>query len=196
MRSYVNWLIGLLAVILLPAATSSLLEAAQPKHTAIPFNGIPRDIDYIKNAEWTQVILQGNMPGDELVAYTKNDRIEQILVVALTLKSESVVNAEEDGNNPKRLTSVMLQAKNPAQEEGRVYSLSFDERDKKYRAVVYTQGQMVNVWTDSGRMQSILETAMRDSLAVMEFTYDSASKEITRGKLNINLQNRNLPKGK
>ena len=145
------------------------------------FTGVPRDIDFIKNADWTQVILQG---ADELVAQTKNDRIESILLVALSMKSKVTVGYVD--GNPKKLTSVALSL-NGRDEEGYVRALSFDE-EKKCGATVFYKGQKVNVWTQSAQMQSILETAVRQSIPIQEFTYDPKTKEITRGKVNVELR--------
>jgi hypothetical protein len=148
------------------------------------FTGVPRDIDFIKNAGWTQVILQGAPPMDELVTQTTNDRIQSILLVALSLKSP--VTVEYVKNSPNKLTSVTLPVM-VTEEQGYVMTLSLDEKDNYCRAIVFDKGKKVNVFTKSAQMQSILETAVRQSIPVQEFAYDS-TMEITRGKVNVELQ--------
>jgi hypothetical protein len=145
------------------------------------FTGVPRDVDFIKNSGWTQVILQGS---DELVAQTKNECIEGIVLVAFSMKSEITVGYVE--GNPKMLTSVTLSLKGEDEEE-HVRALSFDDKEKKCWATVFKKGEKVNVWTRSAQMQNILETAVRQSIPVKEFTYDQKTKEITRGKVNVEL---------
>jgi hypothetical protein len=149
---------------------------------ASPFKGIPRDIDFIKNAGWTQVIVQGPMP-DPLISQTKNDRIESVLLVALMLKCDAVVNFVADNPNPQKLTSAAITLKVKS-EQGMVVALSFDEKDETCRATIIDQNKMVDVWTKSARMQSILETAVRQTIPILELTYDD-KKEITRGKVNV-----------
>jgi len=149
------------------------------------FTGVPRDIDFIKNSDWTQVILQGSPPMDELVAQTKNDRIESILLVALSLKSPVTVGYVE--GNPKMLTSVSLPV-NGKEEDGYISALSFDDKENYCRATVFNKGKKVNAWTKSAQMQSILETAVRQSIPIQEFSYDPKTKEITRGKVNVELK--------
>lgn len=149
------------------------------------FKGVPRDIDYIKNAGWTQIILQGSRPGDELVATSTNDLIVRILLVALMQKHETMVAYAD--NNPKKLTAVSLMSTNRPY-PGQVQLIAFSERDNTYRAKVIDQNQEVDVWTKSAQMQGVLETAMRESIPVMEFSYDPVSKEIARGKVNVSIQ--------
>ena len=108
------------AVLSICAPYDSTAHVNQP--AAGEFTGVPRDIDFIKNAGWTQVILQGK--SGELVAQTKNDRIESILLVALSMKSEVIVGYVE--GNPKMLTSVSLSL-NGKDEDGYVRALSFDD---------------------------------------------------------------------
>ena len=54
------------------------------------FIGEPRDVDFIKNVGWAQVIVQSPMP-DPLISATKNERIQRILLVALMRKSDVIV---------------------------------------------------------------------------------------------------------
>lgn len=150
------------------------------------FTGVPRDIDFIKNLGWTQVILQGAPPTDALTAQTTNDRIQSILLVALSLKSQVTVEYVKNNDNPKKLTSVTLPVM-VKEEQGYVWTLSVDEKDNYCRAIVFDNGKKVSVWTKSAQMQSILETAVRQSIPVQEFAYDS-TMEITRGKVNVELQ--------
>lgn len=156
------------------------------KHQSGNFKGIPRDIDYIKNTGWTQIILQGSRSGDELVATTKNDHIVRILLVALMQKHEAMITYDDE-TNPKKLTAVSLMSTNRPS-PGQVQMLAINEQDNVYRAKVIDQNQEVDVWTKSAQMQAVLETAMRESIPVMEFSYDSVSKEITRGKVNVSIQ--------
>jgi len=100
------------------------------------------------------------------------------------MKSEVTVGYVE--GNPKMLTSITLSLKGE-DEEGHVRALSFDDKENYCRATVFKKGEKVNVWTRSAQMQSILETAVRQSIPVQEFTYDPKTKEITRGKVNVEL---------
>ena len=151
------------------------------------FNGVPRNIDFIKNSGWTQVILQGKTSTDELVAQTKKDRIQSLLLTALSLKSEVAVEYVEDKPGPSRLTSVSLNVK-AKDAPGNVLALSIDEKDNYCRADIVDQSKKVKVWTMNARMQSILETAVRQSIPVQEFAFDAATMEITRGKVNVELR--------
>lgn len=167
------------AMLALSVPSDSVAQGKQPDGK---FSGVPRDIDFIKNLGLTQVILQGE---EELVAQTKNDRIQSILLVALSLKNVATVEYVQD--NPKTLKSVSLLVKAKA-EQGYVSALSVDEKDKYCRAVVYDQSKKVNVWTASVQMQCILETAVRQSIPILEFTYDPGTMEITRGKVNVEIK--------
>jgi hypothetical protein len=151
------------------------------------FNGVPRDVDFIKNLGWSQVIVQGKEPMSELIAQTKNDRIQSILLAALSLKSEVVVEYVEDKPNPKMVTSVNLPVK-AKEQQGHVFAMSFNEKDNYCRATVFDQSKKVNVWTKSAQMQGILETAVRQSIPVQEFAFDAKTLEITRGKVNVELR--------
>jgi hypothetical protein len=42
-------------------------------------------------------------------------------------------------------------------------------------------------WTKNAQMQAILETAARQSIPIQEFAFDAQTKEITRGKVNVNV---------
>jgi hypothetical protein len=182
----VNFLIIALVGAAVPAIDAPTVSAArdnQPPNGR--FMGVPRDIDFIKNLGWTQVILQGPVPTDSLVAQTQNDQIESILLVALSLKSEVAVSYVE--GNPKKLTSVSLAIK-AKEEQGYVFSLSVDQKDNYYRAVIFDHSKKVDVWTKSAQMQNILETAVRQSIPVQEFTFDATTMEITRGKVNVELR--------
>jgi hypothetical protein len=167
----------------------SLQTAAQDKQ-ATPgekFLGVPRDIDFLKSQDLSQIIIQGKAPKDDLIAQTKNDGIQSVLLVALSLKSEVVVNFVEDKPNPKKLTSVSLSV-NAKEEQGQLFNLSFDEKDSYCRATVFSASKKVKVWTKSPRMQGILETAARQSIPVQEFSFDEKTFEITRGKVNVEVR--------
>jgi len=69
------------------------------------FTGVPRDVDFIKNSGWTQVILQGS---DELVAQTKNECIEGIVLVAFSMKS-GTFRWKLDVSSPKSQVSSLRQ---------------------------------------------------------------------------------------
>jgi hypothetical protein len=43
----------------------------------------------------------------------------------------------------------------------------------------------VDVWTTSEHLQGILETAARDGIPVQNFEFDTATMELTRGKVNV-----------
>jgi hypothetical protein len=163
-----------------------LIATQQESKAQEKFSGVPRDIDFIKNAGWSQVILQGKGPTDSLIAQTKNERIVRVLLVALSLKAEATVQHVDDGTNPKKLTVVTLIPKIKA-EEGHVLAISFAEIDGYYRATIIKNAKEEKVWTKSAQMQSILEGAVRQALPVQEFAFDAETREITRGKLNIEL---------
>src|SRR5437667_9070451 len=108
MSRYAKFVILTLVVIggLMTAGVSSE-SAAQGKQPPPggKFQGVPRDIDFLKNQGWSQVIIQGKPPMDDLISQTKNDGIQSVLLVALSMKSEVVVEFLEDKPNPKKLTS-------------------------------------------------------------------------------------------
>lgn len=188
MNRFVKFFLFALVVTAAVVTRSPLSEtAAQDKQPPGKFSGVPRDIDFIKNLGWTQVILQGKPPMDQLISQTKNDRIQSVLSVALGLKSEVVVDYVEDKPNPKKLTSARLSVK-AKEEQGHVFVLSFDEKDNSCRATVYDQMKKVDVWTKSAQMQNILETAVRQSIPVQEFAFDATTMEITRGKVNVEVR--------
>jgi hypothetical protein len=145
------------------------------------FTGVPRDIDYLRDVGWTQVIIQHGE--NQLISQTKNERIQSILTVALVKKLEVTVQTVLAKDQPKALVSVAMKV-NARDEDGHVFAISFDEKTKRCSATVYYMTKKVDVWTDSPRMQNILETAVRQSIAVGYFSFDEKTKEITRGKLN------------
>jgi hypothetical protein len=149
------------------------------------FEGVPRDIDFIKNTGWTQVIVQ-RPASDPLISATKNERIQRILLVALMRKRNVIVEYVEDKPNPRKLISATLPV-NAEDQQGQVFALSFAEKDNYYRATIFDQNDNVSVWTQNPQMQSILETAVRESIPVQEFSFDAKTMEITRGKVNVEL---------
>ena len=167
-----------------PLATGPRVIAADQPISQ--FTGVPRDIDYLKNQGWTQVILQGKDPNSELVSMTKNDRIQSILLVAFSLKSEVTVDYFQSKPIPT-LKAVKLSVK-ALPEKGRVSELKLDEKDNYCRATIYHDMKFVGVWTRDARMQSILETALRQSIPVQELMFDEKTNEITRGKVNEDLR--------
>jgi hypothetical protein len=148
------------------------------------FTGVPRDVDFIKNAGWTQVIVTSR--ADDLISQTTNDRIVSVLLVALSLKREVVVDYVDDKNNPRKLTSVSLTV-SPKKEMGQVLALSFDEKDSNCRATIFDGAKNVDVWTKSPVMQGILETAVRQSIPIQELMIGE-KMEITRGKVNVEIR--------
>lgn len=183
MKRSVKLLILVSAAVLAIIARSDSVAQDKPSSEG-KFTGVPRDIDYIKNAGWTQIIVQGNVPTESLVAETKNDRIESVLLVALSLRIEVTVAYVE--GTPKTLASVKLPLV-PRDEQGYVSSLSVSEKDSYCRAVIFDQSKKVTVWTKSVQMQRVLETAAQQSIPVQELSYDSGTMEITRGKVNVEL---------
>jgi hypothetical protein len=172
---------GLSLALLLAAASSD--ARAQEK-----FSGVPRDIDHIKNLAWSQVILQGKDSTD-LIAQTSNERIVRVLLVAHSLKVEATVTHVEDASNPRKLTSASVPLPPPSNpEKGHVLAFSFNEADGYYRAEIVTELKKGDVfWTKNAQMQAILETAARQSIPIQEFAFDAQTKEITRGKVNVNV---------
>jgi hypothetical protein len=167
-----------ISVVAVAAAT-----AADPPR--MKFRGVPRDIDFIKASGWTQVVVQGPMPTDSLVARVKNERIERILLAALAKKY--AVEVDYTGKDPEfDVVAVTLRIPGGGSDKGQVIGLYADDKDAYKATVVY--GKNVDVWTKEPRMQSILEMAVALGLPVQEFTYDEKTMEITRGKLNIELK--------
>src|SRR5262245_717476 len=168
-------------------APLELVAQGRPPVSGGKFQGVPRDIDFLKNQGWSQVIIQGKNPMDELIAETKNDGIQSVLLVALSLKGDVAVQFVEDQPNPKKLTSVSLSITAKG-EQGQVLALSFDEKENYCRATVFHKGKKVDAWTKSPRMQGILETAARQSIPVQEFDLNEKTLEITRGKVNVEVR--------
>jgi hypothetical protein len=162
---------------------SSLVKS--DKFIGVPFSGVPRDIDFIKNLGWTQVVVQSTGK-DSLVSTTTNEQMQRILLVALMRKSDVIVEYVEDEPNQKKLISATLSV-NAEDQPGQVFALSFAEKDNYYRATIFDQNDRVSVWTQTPQMQSILETAVRESIPVQEFSFDRDTMEITRGKVNVEL---------
>jgi hypothetical protein len=145
--------------------------------------GIPRDIDFVKLVGSTQVVLQAS-PTEDLISFTRNDALLRILLLALALRKPAAVEYVEGAR--KVLTSAAL-ALNTSQDDGQVQLLAFDEKDNYCRARIMNQGQPVDVWTDSGQVQAILETGAREGIPVgIEFAEDT--KQITRAKVNVEQQ--------
>lgn len=145
---------------------------------------MPRDIDYIKNLDGSQVILYGGDPPTDLISRTSSDGILAVLLVALQLKEEVTIQYDPGESKSVWLKSVAL-AVMAKDEQGYVSTLSFDEKDEQLRATVFDQSKKVQVWTSHPQMQDILTTAVCASIPVHELAYDPKTYELTRGKLNI-----------
>jgi hypothetical protein len=172
----------------LAAAAAPEAAAEERASSGAIFRGTPRDIDFIKNLDWTQVILQRPAGSEQLIAHTKNDRIQSILLVALSMKNEVTVEYDDGESGVKRVISVRLTARAKS-EPGHVVILGFQEEEGLCRAAIIGEESMkIDVWTKSAQMQSILETAVRQSIPVQELAFDAETKEITRGKVNVDLQ--------
>jgi hypothetical protein len=141
--------------------------------------GRPRDIDFIKDL-WTQVVVQGG-PTDDLVAKTANDGITRVVLVALTLKRDAAVEYVDE--EPPRLTAATLEL-DPSDEEGRVWAISFREKDGYFRVATVQDGHPVEVWSTSEQVQSIVTTAVLGSIP-LDVDFDPKSLEITRAKVNV-----------
>jgi hypothetical protein len=155
-------------------------------HTHTPpqsYAGVPRDIDFGKGVGWSQVVLHGG-PADELISQATNHRITRIALLALTLRRNAHVEYLDDAAGPPKLVSAAV-ALDPKPEQGQVVMVSFDDRDSYCRATVIYEDKEVDVWTTSEHLQGILETAARDGIPVQNFEFDTATMELTRGKVNV-----------
>jgi hypothetical protein len=152
---------------------------AQP----LMYAGVPRDIDFVKLLGWSQVVLHRG-PTDELISRATSDGIVRIALLALTLRRAASVEYIDDGAGPPKLVSAAV-ALDPKPEHGQVLMLSFDERDNYYRATIIYEDNKVVVWTTSRHLQGVVETAARDGILVQNFDFDTETKEMTRGKVNV-----------
>lgn len=159
--------------------------SGQTQAPPLMYDGIPRDIDFVKLLGWSQVVLHRGQ-GDELIAQTANDGIMRIALLALSLRRVARVEYFDDGAGYKRLVSAAV-ALDPKPEHGQVVMLSHSEGDNYCRATIVYEGNKVDVWTGSGHLQAILETAARDGIPVQNFMFDMKAMEMTRGKVNVEL---------
>jgi hypothetical protein len=159
--------------------------SGQTKSPLLMYAGVPRDIDFVKIVGSSQVVLHRG-PADELIAQTANDGIVRIALLALTLRRVASVEYFDDEAGHQRLASAAV-ALDPKPEHGKVLMLSFNERDNYCRATAIYEDNRVDVWTASGHLQGILETAARDGIPVQNFDFDMQTKEMTRGKVNVDL---------
>jgi hypothetical protein len=157
---------------------------AQPPQT---FRGRPYDVDFIENADWVQVIIKG--PGSStLVAYTKNVRVETIVLSSVALREEIEVKYVE-GNVRKLVDAKLADGPPlPAPQPGtgdRVVWIEFDETQPECRTRIYkASGQNVDLTVPDQRAQAILESAMQMKIPVQELSYDPNTKRLTRVKVN------------
>lgn len=166
---------------------TSRIAGGQPPPPPLPeFIGVPRDIDFVKLAGWTQVVLHAG-PADELISQARSDGIVRIVLLALMLGRPAAVQYIDPESGPKRLVSAALEL-SPNGELPQVHMLSFDERDNYCRATIITeQINTVVVWTKNPQLQGILETAARQAIPVQNFEFDPDTMEITRAKVNVGL---------
>jgi hypothetical protein len=160
------------------------VAAGKPILPTRVFEGIPRDIDFVRLNGWTQVVLQAS-PTEDLISKSGSDGIVRILLLALALRKPAAVEYVE--GTPNALTAATL-ALNASHDDGQVQLLSFDEKDNYCRATIMYQGQPVNVWTDNSQVQAVLETAAREAIPVGEFDFAEDTMQITRAKVNVELQ--------
>ncbi len=153
---------------------------------AVKFTGRPRDIDFIANNNWVQVILE-DATATDLISETPNPQLASLLEVAFSLKIVAAVDYKDGATPtaPKRLTCAQLDLKRPHQ-KGEVLSLSFDESDDTcFATIVDDTGTAVDVNTKDARAQDILETAARLKIPTMDLSYDPATHKINRVKVNL-----------
>jgi hypothetical protein len=157
--------------------------SGQTKTPPLRYAGIPRDIDFVKLLGWSQVVLHRG-PTDELISQATNYGIVRMALLALTLRRAADVEYVDDEAGQHKLVSAAV-ALNPKPEQGQVLTLSFSERDNYCRATIVYEDEKVDVWTASGHLQGILETAARDGIPVYNFDFDRETMEMTRGKVNV-----------
>jgi hypothetical protein len=175
------------AVISVTAFSEGFAQVNGATHQCVPkFTGRPRDIDFIANAKWVQVVLDKD-PQTELVSRTANPHILSIIDTAFSLKANVSVDYRDDPPHTiKRLTCVVLDLKGPIPPKtGSVLSLAYDEADKACYASIQEKTMAVDVKTQDVTAQGILETAVRTKLPVQELMYDAMTKLITRVKVNM-----------
>lgn len=166
--------------------TSRIAGGQPPPPPPLEFIGVPRDIDFVKLAGWTQVVLHAG-PADELISQARSDGIVRIVLLALMLRRPAAVQYVDAKSGPQRLVSAALEL-HPNGELLRVQMLSFDERDNYCRATIVTEkNNTVAVWTKNRQVQGILETAAREAIPVQNFDFDPETMEITRAKVNVEL---------
>jgi hypothetical protein len=159
-----------------------MLDMSTSTQTHLPplvYVGRPRDIDFIKD-HWTQVVIQGG-PADDLISKTENGGITRILLVALQLKRDAAVEYVDD--EPPTLTAATLEL-DKTDEEGRVWAVSFRENDGYFRVSIIQDGMPVEMWSTSEQVQSIVTAAVLGSIP-LGVDFDPESKEITRAKVNV-----------
>jgi len=137
--NYFNILKSSSTLVLALALATRTPSSADENVPSGKFAGVPRDIDYIKNLAWVQVIVQrqGAGPGPiDLVYYTKNEAIERILLMALSKNKLVNVDYIDANDNPKRIAAVSLSV-DAKEEQGQVFSLFCSDKESKYQATVY-----------------------------------------------------------
>jgi len=144
--------------------------------------GKVRDIDYLQVQGWCQIII------DDFVGYVREPRLLALLEAAM--KNGSPVTASHDDAHPAHITRVALKplptTSPPHAGLHYVVALDIDScQDKCHAAVLGADATQTDVFTCDASMESILVTALGEHWAIDYFTFDAASKEITRGKFNI-----------
>jgi hypothetical protein len=175
------------AVVSLAGLPECFAQVSPPPHRCTPrFTGRPRDIDFIANLNWVQVILSKDQE-TELISETSDPHLVSIMEAAYGLKANVSVDYKDGAmpTSPKKLTCVFLELKPPSpMMPGYILSLTYDTTDRTCYAVIWENGQAVEVNTKDERAQGILETAVRLKQPVLELAYDPKTKTITRVKVN------------
>ncbi|MFO0876100.1 MAG: hypothetical protein U0840_01905 [Gemmataceae bacterium] len=73
------------------------------------FQGYVDDLDFIVNLDWCQAILRKD--GEQLVAVTKEPRMQALLELAFTTRKYAEVSYEE--GSPNKLTRVKVNVEYP-----------------------------------------------------------------------------------
>jgi len=150
--------------------------------------GIVHDLDYIQHLNWCQVSFRNGFVG-----FVREPCL--LLPLAAALKLGEPILVDHDDANPNRIQRVVITRKPPAlpAEDGLHYveEIDVDEAEGKCKVtLVGKHATEVKVFTRDQRMESILVTALLERWKVGYLSFDQITKEITRGKLNIEDQQR------
>jgi hypothetical protein len=150
-----------------------------PQSPALAYTGRPRDIDAIDN-QWTQVVLHA-AGADELISETSNDRIVQVLLLALTLNKG--ITVEYIDGQPPQLVAATLHLDAPT-EDGQVQRIGINEADGYFRAALLQNGIVCDGWTQNRQIETVVQAAARGCIPV-DADIDADTNKIVRAKVNV-----------